>query len=95
MRAGTAAPRFDPRLACVALPTADRARLSRQCAAILARLEAGPATNADLAALSLKYTSRISDLRRAGFDIDCYNRDRATGVAWYRLMGNAPKGRLF
>ena len=52
-------------------PVADRPRLSRQCALILERLRQGPATNAELAGTSLKYTSRVSDLRRAGYAIDC------------------------
>lgn len=47
----------------------DRKRLSGQNAAVLARLRQGPATNAELAGISLKYTSRISDLRDAGFVI--------------------------
>ena len=46
-------------------------RLAGQNAAILARLQAGPASARDLAQLSLKYTSRISDLRRAGYDVRC------------------------
>lgn len=48
---------------------ADVKRLTGQNAAVLARLRAGPATNAELAAIALKYTSRISDLRRAGFTV--------------------------
>ena len=48
---------------------ADVKRLTGQNAAVLVRLRAGPATNAELAAIALKYTSRISDLRRAGFTV--------------------------
>ena len=48
---------------------ADVKRLTGQNAAVLARLRAGPATNAELAAIALKYTSRISDLRKAGFTV--------------------------
>jgi hypothetical protein len=47
----------------------DQARLSRQCLAILKRLREGPATSAELAGIALKYTGRISDLRRNGFAI--------------------------
>ena len=61
-------------------------RLSRQCAAILARLNQGPASNAELATIALKYTGRISDLRQAGFRIEAYDRDRETGECWYRLV---------
>jgi hypothetical protein len=49
----------------------DAKRLSGQNAAILARLRRGPATNVELAALSLKYTSRVSDMRAAGYSIKC------------------------
>ena len=49
----------------------DRPRLAGQNAAILERLREGPATNEELARLSLKYTSRLSDLRKAGYEIEC------------------------
>lgn len=49
----------------------DSTRLTGQNAAILAELRRGPTTNTALAELSLKYTSRISDLRAAGFTIEC------------------------
>ena len=84
----------------------ERARLATQCNRILARLREGPASNADLAALSLKYTSRISDLRAAGHRIDCVSHDPATGRCCYRLLETGfdlvprvvvpvPRGRLF
>ena len=44
----------------------DEARLGKQCEAILARLQEGPATSYELAQIALKYTSRISDLRKSG-----------------------------
>ena len=62
-------------------------RLSRQCAAILARLQQGTATNSELAGLTLSYTRRLSDLREAGYTVDCYQRDEQTGLNWYRLTG--------
>ena len=66
-----------------AVTTADAKRFSRQCAAILARLEHGPASNVELAAISIKYTGRISDLRKRGVRILC---DRGEGgVNWYRI----------
>lgn len=46
-------------------------KMWRQCEIILHRLQQGPASSADLAALTLKYTSRISDLRKAGHHIQC------------------------
>ncbi|NLX57310.1 MAG: hypothetical protein GXY58_19545 [Planctomycetaceae bacterium] len=58
----------------------ERPRLTGQNAAILERLKRGPATNRELAAISLKYTSRISDLRAAGYDVVVVDRDRATGM---------------
>lgn len=62
---------------------ADKPRLVGQNAAILARLRQGPATNAELAKISLKYTSRISDLRAAGYDVQC--RTGQGGVNTYVL----------
>lgn len=61
----------------------DRPRLAGQNLAILERLRQGPATNAELAELSLKYTSRCSDLRKAGYTIVCERR--SGGVCVYRL----------
>jgi hypothetical protein len=61
-------------------------RLSGQNAAILNRLQAGPASNHELAALSLKYTSRVSDLRAAGYDVRVVERDYASGLTMYRLL---------
>lgn len=66
---------------------ADKPRLSGQCAAILAMLEAGPRTNAELAAVSLKYTSRVSDIRAAGYDVTCQRLDGGTTL--YRLGGRS------
>jgi len=53
-------------------------RLSQQCVAILKRLQAGPASNAELALIALKYTSRISDLRAAGYDVKVLARSGGT-----------------
>jgi len=61
-------------------------RLSKQCAAILERLQAGDATNHELAQIALKYTSRISDLRAAGYQIEVASRDHDSGLVWYRLV---------
>ena len=62
-------------------PNADAAdvpRLSKQCLAILERLKRGRATNADLVIIALKYTGRISDLRKAGYDIRVVDKDAGT-----------------
>jgi hypothetical protein len=65
---------------------AEGTRLSRQCRDILTLLQRGEQTNRDLAAVSLKYTSRISDLRASGFDIRVSARNHATGEVIYRLI---------
>jgi hypothetical protein len=46
---------------------ADHPRLTGQNLAILERLRRGPATNDELIRISRKYTSRTSDLRKAGY----------------------------
>lgn len=63
----------------------ERPRLTGQNAAILRRLERGPATNRELAGISLKYTSRISDLRAAGYVVQVVGRDYGTGETIYEL----------
>lgn len=65
-------------------PQADRARLKGQNLAIYERLQRGPATNAELAAISLKYTSRIDDVRKAGIAIDA-KRVGTSGTWVYSL----------
>lgn len=63
---------------------ADRPRVATQNARILAMLRARDrVSNAELADISLKYTSRISDLRKAGYCIRCVRGQG--GVAWYTL----------
>lgn len=49
----------------------DVARLTGQNAAILARLQQGPATTDELSRYARKYTSRLSDIRAAGHVIQC------------------------
>jgi len=63
---------------------ADSPRLDSQCDRMLARLKLGPATNIELAAFSLKYTSRITDLRQLGHNITCSKGQG--GLTVYRLM---------
>ena len=67
-------------------PAVERKRLSGQCMDMLRMLRRGRVTNSELAKISLKYTGRISDLRKAVYDIRCVERDRASGVSWYELM---------
>jgi hypothetical protein len=63
----------------------ERGRLSRQNTAILARLEQGHASNHELAQLSLKYTSRLSEIRQAGYPVRIVSRDYETGRVVYAL----------
>lgn len=67
------------------VPEADKQRLSRQCQVILDMLQVAPRLNVELAAVSLKYTSRVSDLRAAGYDVVCERIE--DGVTMYRLGG--------
>ena len=48
-------------------------------------LHGGPVSNRALSAVALKYTSRISDLRAAGYDIQA-RVDRVTGLTMYHLQ---------
>ena len=68
---------------------AERPRLSRQCRLILERLRRGPATNDQLAQISRKYTSRISDCRKAGYMITCVRQDHRTGLTLYMLAAGS------
>jgi hypothetical protein len=58
-------------------------RLAGQNLRILERLQRGAATNKGLSRLSLKYTSRVSDLRKAGYVITAYQCHG--GLTIYRL----------
>lgn len=76
----------------IAAPHGDCGRLEGQNAAILAMLRRGPATNGELAGVSLKYTSRISDVRKwlkqRGEDIECTRLGK--GACRYRIVRAAP-----
>lgn len=63
----------------------ERARLNSQSAAILERLHVGPVTNWELSQIAMKYTSRISDLRKRGHRIRVQEHDRSTGRVVYAL----------
>jgi len=63
---------------------ADRPRLTGQNARLLAMLQQGPTTNREMMLAGLlKYTSRISDLRAAGYCIVC--EKLGGGLSLYRL----------
>ncbi len=63
----------------------ERTRLNAQCQTMLARLRQGRVSNRELAGIACKYTSRISDLRAAGYDVVLVEKNRATGLTWYEL----------
>ena len=65
-------------------PRQDKPRLSGQNGELLARLRRGSVTNIELQASGmLKYTSRVSDLRKAGYRVTA---ERVSGgVFVYRL----------
>ena len=63
----------------------DVPRLTGQNALVLDALREGPKTNKQLAFLSLKYTSRISDIRAAGYDVYIVERNHKTGLTLYAL----------
>lgn len=65
---------------------AERARLSAQCSRILGRLQYGRVTNRELSEIALKYTNRVSEIRRAGHDVRLVSRDYATGLTYYALF---------
>ena len=51
----------------------------------LERLQAGPASNKELAEITHRFSARFYDLRKAGHVIECIEFDYATGVRVYRL----------
>lgn len=53
---------------------------------ILERLQAGPATNVDLAAIALRYSARIFELRADGHNITASPRGEG-GIVVYTLEG--------
>ena len=61
----------------------DSGRRLTQAEKILNRLMAGPATSGELAGLSIKYTGRVSDLRKLGYVIVTTRLDG--GVYMYEL----------
>lgn len=75
-----------------AAPVETKRRLNGQCGRILYRLRQGPATNVELAEISLKYTARISDLRKT-HDVRCTHQDKKTGIARYSLFENGREVR--
>lgn len=76
-------PTVDPR---------DAARLSAKQEVVLATLKAGPKTNRQLNAICFSYRQRVSELRDAGYVIDCERGD--DGIATYFYRGITTPGQL-
>lgn len=74
-----------PPVADTRAPEADRPRLTKQCLAILERLQHGPASRSELTAIALNATARISDLRRCGFNVQMVERHES-GLTIYALV---------
>lgn len=70
----------------ICAPRQDRKRLRGQNLVVLERLRKGSATTRDLILMGIaKYTSRISDLRAAGYDVKATRIEN--GIWKYELMG--------
>jgi hypothetical protein len=74
-------PATDPNVA-----TDARRRLSGQNKKILDRLKEGPVRLRELMSIAAKYTSRISDLRKAGCVIEC--QPQPDGNSIYTLVSS-------
>ena len=72
-------PPRDPHVAA-----ADTKRLTGQNATILHLLQMGPVTNVELNRVSMKHTSRISDLRAAGYRIECERGKGGLNTYWLK-----------
>lgn len=75
------------------LDAKEKPRLSRQCRDILRMLVAGPQSNGALAAVALKYTGRISDIRKNGISVIASSRNFETGLVTYCLPSEADRER--
>jgi hypothetical protein len=61
-------------------------RLAGQSLRILAELKRGPMTRDEIAAIGRNVTARVSDLRKAGYDVRCIEQNRRTGFTRYALI---------
>lgn len=61
-------------------------RTNAQLDQIVDLLRKRRATNRELSEISLKYTGRVSDLRKRGFVIQNEDLDKRTGLSFYRLI---------
>lgn len=60
-------------------------RITGQRKKILDRLTQGPVSNIELAAICFRYSARIHELRKLGYDIETYREDKSSGTCFYRL----------
>lgn len=63
----------------------EKRRFSQQATRLLERLQLGPATNAELSQIALRFSARFHELRKAGHQIILIARDTKTGVNTYSL----------
>jgi hypothetical protein len=78
------------------VPVDTAVRLCRQERKVLALLLAcDEVSNVRLAQISLKYFSKISALRAAGYDVQLRRENGETGVAWYHLTSPVPRLRTY
>lgn len=61
-------------------------RLGRQQLAILTRLMQGPVLNSELAQIGIRYSARIEELRKAGYDIRKHMLSDERGIYEYWLV---------
>jgi len=61
-------------------------RLTGQRLKIVERLQAGQATNVELSQIAMRFTARIYELRKCGYDIRIVRQDRDSGLVWYELI---------
>lgn len=76
------------------LDPAEKPRLDKQCLKILRLMIEGPATNAQLSQIALRYSARIFDIRtKAGITIKIRERNREIGVNLYGFDSSADRER--
>jgi len=68
------------------LDPGEQQRLSGQSRLILARLQQGPMTRDEISAIGRNVTARVSDLRKAGYNVRCIEHNRKTGFSRYALV---------
>lgn len=63
----------------------EQARRATHRVKILARLRRGPVTAAELVAITHRFSGRIFEIRKMGYQIKT-EQDRASGASWYSLI---------